>query len=161
MNLAQLSWLLRNVKMAVAVLLVLVVCLLKGATSQLLFASVTDPPTSDANPAVIAEPENATDVPIFCHAIRDGLGTRVNFWRLFTRDSVFDNTLLSFSPGTGDGRLGSENFFITFQTLGGLSVPSNLTIRVFNKSLDMANITCGSGNDIAVNGTFTLMIIGK
>ena len=57
--------------MAVAVLLVLAVCL-KGATSQLPFASVTDPPTSDANPAVIAEPENATDVSIFCHAVRDG-----------------------------------------------------------------------------------------
>ena len=33
----------------------------EGAKSQLVFANATDPPTSDANPAVIAEPENATD----------------------------------------------------------------------------------------------------
>ena len=144
--------------MAVAVLLVLAVCL-KGATSQLLFASVTDPPTSDANPAVIAEPENATDVSIFCHAVRDGgIGTRRNVWRI-SRDS--DTTLLTINSTTGEGREGSENFFVTFQTLGGISVPSNLTIRIFNKSLDMANITCGSGNDVAVNGTFILRIIGK
>ena len=143
--------------MAVAVLLVLVVCL-EGATSQLVFANATDPPTSDANPAVIAEPENATDVSIFCHVIRDGVGTRANRWRI-TRDS--DTSAIFFNSTTGEGRPGFENFLFTFQTLGGILVPSNLTIRIFNKSFDMTNITCGSGNDIAVNGTFKLRIIGK
>ena len=138
-------------------LLILSVCL-KGATSQLVFAGVTDPPTSDSNPAVIAEPENATDVSMFCHVIRDGSGTRFNFWRI-TKDSV--TSVLSFNSTTGEGRPGSENFFVTFQTLGGISVPSNLTIRIFTKSLDIANISCGSGPDIAVNGTFKLRIISK
>ena len=138
-------------------LLILSACL-KGATSQLVFANVTDPPTSDANPAVIAEPENTTDVSLFCHVVRDGSGTRFNRWRI-TRDSV--TSLLIFNSTTGEGIQGSENFFVTFQTLGGILVPSTLTIRVFNKLLDMANITCGAGSDIAVNGTFQLRIIGK
>ena len=138
-------------------LLILSVCF-KGATSQPPFTNVTDPPTSDANPAVIAEPENATDVSLFCHVVRNGSGTRFNFWRI-TIDSV--TSFLTFNSTTGEGRPGSENFFVTFQTLGGIRVPSNLTIRVFTKSLDMANISCGSGPDIAVNGTFKLRIISK
>ena len=143
--------------MAVTVLLLLVVCL-EGAKSQLVFTNATDPPTSDANPAVIAEPENATDVSLFCHVIRDGAGTRVNRWRI-TRDS--DTSELRFNTTTGEGRPGFENFFITFQTFGGISVPTNLTIRIFNKSFDMTNITCGAGSIIAINGTFQLRIIGE
>ena len=139
--------------MAITVLLVLSACL-KGATSQLLFANVTDPPTSDANPAVIAEPENTTDVSLFCHVVRDGFGTRNNVWRM-------NNVLLRFNTTTGKGIEGAENFFVTIQTLGGIPVPSTLTIRVFNKSLDTANITCGAGSLVAQNGTFQLRIIGK
>ena len=146
-----------NVTKAVTALLLLVV-FLKIVTSQLVFANATDPPTSDANPAVIAEPENATDVSIFCHVIRDGVGTRFNFWRI-TRDSV--TSTIFFNSTTGEGRPGFENFFVTFQTLGGIRVPSNLTIHIFNKSFDMTMITCGSGPDIAVNGTFKFRIIGK
>ena len=143
--------------MPVIVLLVLIVCL-EGASTQLVFANVTYPPTTDANPAVIAEAENTTNVTLFCHAVRDGIGTRRNVWRI---TSGSDTTVLSFNSTTGLGREGAENFFETFQTLGGISVPSNLTIRVFNKSFEMANITCGSGNDVAVNGTFLLRIIGN
>ena len=43
--------------MSGTVLLVLVVCF-EGASSQLVYTSGTDSPTTDANPAVIAEPEN-------------------------------------------------------------------------------------------------------
>ena len=144
--------------MSVAVLLVLIVCL-KGAASQFAIANVTDPPTTDANPAVIAEPENATNVTLFCHVVRDGIGTRSNVWRL-TRGS--ETTRLRLNSTTGEGIDGAENFHFTFQSFNGSSpVPSNLTILVFNKSLDMANITCGSGNVVAVNGTFQLRIISE
>ena len=138
-------------------LLVLVVCL-EGAASQLLFANVTDPPTTDANPAVIAEAENTTNVTLFCHVVRDGVGTRSNLWRL-TRGS--ETTQLRLNVTTGEGIDGAENFYFGYKTFSeGFPVPSNLTIRVFNQSFDMANITCGSGNDVAVNGTFQLRIIG-
>ena len=143
--------------MSVAVLLVLIVCL-EGAASQLAFANVTDPPTTDANPAVIAEPENATNVTLFCHVIREGFGTRFNVWRLTRGSETF---FLFFNSTTGEGRHGAENFLFTFQTLGGIRVPANMIIRVFNQSFDMANITCGSGNDVAVNGTFQLRIISE
>ena len=144
--------------MSVAVLLVLIVCL-KDATSQVLFANVTDPPTTDANPAVIAEPENTTNVTLFCHVVRDGAGTRFNLWRV-TRSS--ETIELRFNSTTGEGIDGAENFHFALQTFSeGIFVPSNLTIRVFNKSFDMANITCGAGNNVAVNGTFQLRIIGN
>ena len=138
-------------------LLVLVVCL-KGTASQLLFANVTDPSTTDANPAVIAEAENTTNVTLFCHVVRDGVGTRFNVWSL-KRGS--ETVFLSFNTTTGEGRDGADNFLFTFQTLGGISVPSTLTIRVFNESFDMASITCGAGVDVAVNGTFQLRIISE
>ena len=73
-----------DVTMSVAVLLVMVVCL-EGAASQLLYASATDPPTTDANPAIIAEPENTTNVTLFCHVVRDTTGTRFNVWRITKR----------------------------------------------------------------------------
>ena len=143
--------------MAVTALLLLVVCL-EGAKSQLVFTNATDPPTSDANPAVIAEPENATDVSLFCHVIRDGAGIRYNVWRI-TKDT--ETNVIFFNTTTGEGRPGFENFFVTFQTFSGFPVPTNLTIRIFNKSLDMTNITCGAGSIIAINGTFQLRIIGE
>ena len=81
--------------MALAVLLVIVVCF-KGATSQPPFANVTDPPTSDATLAVIAEPENATDVSLFCHVVRNGSGTRFNFWRItIDSEALIPNGLLA------------------------------------------------------------------
>ena len=144
--------------MAVAVLLVLSACL-KGATSQLVFTNGTDPPTSDANPTIIAEPENATDVSLFCHVVRDGQGTRRNTWRITYADG--SEVLLTFNTTTGEGTLDPLDYFVTSQTLGGIVVPSNLTIRIFTKSLEMANISCGSGPDIAVNGTFQFRIISK
>ena len=144
--------------MSVTVLLVLTVCL-EGAASQLAFANVTDPPTTDTNPAVIAEPENTTNVTLYCHVVREGVGTRFNLWRL-TRDS--ETTELRLNLTTGEGIDGAENFHFGYQTFSeGFPVPSNLTIRVFNQSFDMANITCGVGNDVAVNGTFQLRIISE
>ena len=147
----------RQVTMSVAVLLVLIVCL-EGAASQVTFANVTDPPTTDANPTVIAEPENTTNVTLYCHVVREGVGTRFNVWRL-TRGS--ETIELRLNTTTGEGIDGAENFYFGYETFSeGFPVPSNLTILVFDKSLDMASISCGAF-PVAVNGTFQLRIISE
>ena len=103
---------------------------------------------------IVSQPENATDVSILCEVVRVGFGLRATNWRIRRPGDAMD-TLLQFNS-TGTGFPGSENFFIPDTTQR-----ANLTIRVFDASLNGANITCGAGNDIAVNGTFRLRIISE
>ena len=131
-----------------------------GAYSQQLI-SVTDPPTTDENLAVIAAPENATNVTMYCVVTRVGSGIKQNFWRI-TRPGDTMSTNIQFHAN-GTGREGFENYFFTSNNITVFDTPirTNLTIRVFDSSFDMANISCGSGPDVAINGTFNLRIIGE
>ena len=138
-----------------AVLLVTVCC--NGIHSQLV-ATVTDPPTTDANPAVVAAAENATNVTMYCEVTRGG-SVRQNFWFLGGSQNVIN---FHFTSSGGTGASGFENFFITYgKSFEGTPLRTNLTIRVFNRTFDMARISCGSGNDIAMDGTFILRIISE
>lgn len=143
-------------------LLLLVEAYFKGATSQALIA-ITYPFTSDADPAIIDEPVNTTNVELFCQVIRSGSGTKQNVWRIIRPDNPSESIRILFNSTTGIGRDGFENFFVEFETFDGISytVPSNLTIRVFNNSFDHVNISCGTGAEAAINGTFRLRIIGE
>ena len=135
-----------------AVLLVTVCC--KGAHG--LVVAITDPPTSDANPTVIAAAENATNVTVFCEVARDG-SARQNIWFIGGSDVI----IFDFDAG-GKGKDGFENFMVTSgKTVMNVPLRTNLTIRVFNRALDMVNISCGSGNDIAINGTYILRVISE
>ena len=125
-------------------------CFCSGS-SQSVVTNSTIPSTSMA----VAHPENATNVSLFCQVYRIGVGPRQTLWR-FSRPGDATATILSFNQTDGTGITGSENFFVT----GGI-LHTNLTIRVFTTSFDKANITCGSGNDVAINGTFRLRIIGE
>ena len=141
----------------VALLLAAAVCF-ESAHSQVI--AITDPPTTNENPAVIAAPENATNVTMFCTVTRVGTGIRQNAW-IITKPGV-PRTVLEFNPTSGLGQPNFENYFATGdQSVGGVTLRTNLTIRVFDTTFDMANITCGSGIDIAINGTFFFRIIGK
>ena len=104
---------------------------------------------------IVSQPENAADVGILCEVVRVGVGLRGTNWRIRRPGDTMD-TLLEFNLTDGTGILGSENFFLT-----DVYQRANLTIRVFDASLNGANISCGSGNDIAVNGTFRLRIISE
>ena len=77
---------------AVALLLVAAVCF-ESAHSQLI--AITDPPTTDESPAVIAAPENATNVTMFCELTSMGL-IQQNAWTI-TKPGV-PKTALQFSP---------------------------------------------------------------
>ena len=123
---------------------------MKCVSSQELFAVNTIPSSM-----IVSQPENATDVSILCEVVRVGVGIRATNWRIRRPgDAVY--TLLDFNGTDGTGILGSKNFFLTdtYQR-------ANLTIRVFDASLNDANISCGAGNDIAINGTFRLRIISE
>ena len=136
------------------VLLVTVCC--KGAHSQVV--AITDPPTTDASPAVISAAENVTNVSMYCEVTRGG-SVRQNFWFLGGSQNVIN---FHFTSSGGTGASGFENFFVTIgKYFEGTPLRTNLTIRVFNRGLDMARISCGSGNDIAINGTYILRIIGE
>ena len=104
---------------------------------------------------IVSQPENAADVSILCEVVRVTLGIRATAWRIRRPGDTMDTVLL-FNNTDGTGLPGAENFFIT-DTMQ----RANLTIRVFDASLNDANITCGTGNDIAVNGTFRLRIISE
>ena len=102
---------------------------------------------------IVSQPENTANISILCEVVRVGVGIRATTWRIRRPgDTVY--TELEFSSTDGTGLPGSENFFITDTTQR-----AELTIRVFDASLNGANITCGAGIDIAVNGTFRLRII--
>ena len=127
-----------------------------GAQGQLL--AVTDPVTSDQRPTVIAAVENATNVTWFCEVTRDS-NLRVTYWFITKRGSD-SKTYISLHPN-GTGATNFENYFATGRNVSGVLLHSNLTIRVFDGSLDMANLSCGAGNDIASNGTFILRVISE
>ena len=87
-------------------------------------------------------------------------GIRQNTW-IITKPGV-SKTVLEFNPTNGLGQQNFENYFATSdQSVGGVTLRTNLTIRVFDSTFDMANITCEAGIDIAINGTFFSRIIGK
>ena len=127
-----------------------IVALFQGVSSQEVIAVNTVPSSM-----IVSQPENATNVALYCEVIRIGVGIRATIWRI-RRPGDSTETLLEFNNADGTGLVGSENFFITDTTLR-----ANLTIRIFDSSLNEANVTCGSGNDIATNGTFRLKIIGE
>ena len=138
-------------------LLVAAVCFMT-VSSQVI--AVTYPPTTDASPAVIAAPENATNVTMYCVVTRVGVGIRQNLWTI-TKPGDTMRTYLQFNTD-GKGGEGSENFFVTSSiSVGSFAIQTNLTIRVFNDRFDMANISCASGNDVAINGTFILRITSE
>ena len=68
-----------------ALILVIALCS-KSVNSQQLVAD-TDPPTTDESPAIIAAPENATNVTMYCVVASVDLGIRQNLWRI-TRPGV-------------------------------------------------------------------------
>ena len=147
----------------VALFLVTAVCF-KSTYSQLLISN-TDPPTTDESPAIIAAPENATNVTVYCVVTRVGgsdPGIKQNVWRV-TRPGDTMSTAILINPANLTGREGFENYFVTSNNITVFNTPirTNLTIRVFDSSFDMANISCGSGNDVAINGTFILRVISE
>ena len=143
----------------IPLLLVTALCL-NSAYSQLGIA-VTDPPTSDESPAVIAAPENATNVTLYCVTTVGEEIIQIR-WRI-TRPGDTMGTEIRFNVTDGTGRTGFENYFVTSNniTINNVPIRTNLTIRVFDDSFDMATISCGTANGAAINGTFILRIIGK
>ena len=146
-------------RLALALILVIALCS-KSVTSQQLVAD-TDPPTTDESPAIIAALENATNVTIYCVVIRTGSGIRQNVWRI-TRPGDTMSTTIQFNALDRTAKEGFENYFVTSNiTVFNIPILTNLSIRVFDSSFDMATISCGSGADVAINGTFRLRIIGE
>ena len=81
-----------------------------------------------------------------------------NAWTI-TKPGV-PKTAIEFNPTSGLGQPNFENYFATGnQSIGGVTIRTNLTIRVFDSTFDMANISCGAG--ILIAGTFLFRIIGK
>ena len=152
-----------TILVAAALFLVTAACF-KSAYSQPLI-SVTDPPTTDESPAVIAAPENATNATVYCVVTRVGgsdPGIKQNVWRV-TKSGEETSTIIQINSTDLKGREGFENYFVTSNniTVFNTSIRTNLTIRVFDSSFDKAKVSCGSGNDVAINGTFILRVIGK
>ena len=141
----------------VVIIVALLLACSGGAQGQALHA-VTDPVTSDQSPAVIAAVENATNVTGFCEVTRGSI-LRLTYW-FITKRGADSKTYISLHDN-GTGATNFENFFATGRNVSEILLHSNLTIRVFDGSLDMANLSCGAGNDIAINGTFILRVISE
>ena len=129
----------------------LIITFFHEACSQPLIAVSTVPYSS----MIVSQPENATNVTLYCKVFRVGIGQRSSEWSIRRHGDATD-TDLRFSLVDGTGMPGAENFFVT----GGI-LQTNLTIRVFSLTFDRANISCGAGPDVAINGTFRLRIISE
>ena len=110
----------------------------------------TVPSAENGQTPVVAAAENSTNVTVFC---------RVTFNQMVTQTSwILYNRFLRFQS-SGEGEPGFENYFVTGESIPGTnsSARSNLTIRTFGRSLDMALLECGIANEVQAN--FTLRLI--
>ena len=112
----------------------------------------TIPSAENGRTPVVAAAENSTNVTVFC---------RVNFNQMVTQTTWFLNSFILQFQSSGEGEVGFENYFVTGESLPGTTTiaRSNLTIRNFDSSLDMALLECAVGNDVAAN--FTLRLISE
>ena len=112
----------------------------------------TIPSAENGRTPVVAAAENSTNVTVFC---------RVTFNQMVTVTNWALNSVLLMFQTSGEGQVGFENYFATGESLPGTTVTarSNLTIRNFDSSLDMALLECAVANDIAAN--FTLRLISE
>lgn len=138
----------------VALLLAVVGCNRADSASPVIVAVATDPHTSDESPAIVSGVENAFNVSVFCELTSDGVQTQTR-WQI-QRLGDAEATEIRFSFSTSQGLEIFENFFAQPPVLH-----TNMTIRFLNNSFERANISCFSGNSIAINGTFTVRIISK
>ena len=145
---------------AVIYIVVLVAASCSIARGQLPIAT-TIPLTTDDNPTIISEPVNATNTSIFCQLERNNQIAQTRWSIQRPGDSTPTEILIDVDVLLGIP--GFENYFVERRMVMGGVLRSNLTIRVFENSLDMANISCFSGviQDTAINGTFTLRVISE
>ena len=117
--------------------------------------ATTIPLTSVDNPAVIAEVENASNVSLFCEIMDPGLVR--NGWEIQRTSDPMPVTIV-FNTTTLVGQNDLDNFIVARRQESVGLVFSNLTIRVFDTSLDNARLSCLTG---IIVGTYILRIISK
>ena len=117
---------------------------------------ITVPPqTSDTKGPVVSVTENSTNTTVFCNVTYIG-NQFVASWRIIKGLSV-DNLAFN-SDGTG-ANADSSNFYVTGELFSADTTRTNLSILVFDSSLDMTLLQCGSGQSFP--GDFNLGIISK
>ena len=137
---------------SVLVLMVAVFC--SGAANAVI--STTLPPTSVDNPTVVVEIENASNVSFYCEIRDSNNNLTQTAWQLDRQGE--ETVFFIFNQITLVAENGFDNFIIArrIETVG--LVFSNLTIRVFDASLDNAMLSCRTG---VIVGTYILKIISK
>ena len=114
---------------------------------QLLVTTIP-PQISDSEGPVISAADNSTDINVYCNVTYNG-DQFLTTWRLVDNDIPTD---LAFNlNGTGSNPA-TSNFYTTGNT-------RNITIIIFDSSLDNTVLRCGSG--FTFPGEFNLRIISK
>ena len=114
----------------------------------------TYPVSQDGQTPVIAAVEGAMNIMVFCEVTFNGDPTFTT-WQI-TRVGELRFPLTFDINGTGTSP-NSENFMATGVPIGNEISRSNLTILIFDSSLDMILLECGLANTVMAN--FTLRII--
>ena len=100
--------------------------------------------------------ENSTNITVVCDVtLTSNDAQLVTTWRIMKGESL--DIFVFNSDGTG-ANADSSNFYVTGELFSLDTTRANLSILVFDSSLDMALLQCGSGQSFP--GEFNMRLIG-